>query len=309
MAGIFTREHAKAVQIYDNVLVMHPQKGNADTKIPWQLIKEQDPGLSEGIPTYHIVHKPSPIPRTHFLIYYASILSAFHGLYKNGYHPDIIHAHVFEAGLAAVILGKLYHLPVVITEHSSAFPRRTIRKFDLIRARYALGRAKMVMPVSLALQKGIENYGIKANYRIIANVVNIELFTYMYAYAKDPELKRILFAGNLNPVKGIEYLLQALSGLNKQHTNWRLDILGDGPESPRYKALCDQFGLSQQVTFHGLKTKREVAEFMSESNLFVLPSLYETQGCVLIEAMASGLPIVSTNAGLFRKRSFQKPDY
>ena len=56
-------------------------------------------------------------------------------------------------------------------------------------------------------------------------------------------------------------------------------------------------GLDDKVVFHGLKTKGEVAEFMRNADLFVLPSPWENMPCVLIEAMASGLPIVSTLTG------------
>lgn len=297
MEGIFVREHAKAVQLYDNVVVIHPIKSNTIDRGLYKVQIEEDQALTEGIETYRIIERASPIPKTNFLINLISIFKAFNNLVAKGFQPDIIHAHVFGVGVPAVLLGRFHHIPVVITEHSSAFPRKLLTPIDIWRAKFSLSRADIVLPVSLALQNGIENYGVQANYRVVPNVVDVDTFSTNPDDKIDHELKKILFAGNLISIKGINYLLQALAELNNSRQDWHLDILGDGPEAPQYKKLCNQLGLSHQVTFHGIKTKKEVSEFMGQSNLFVLPSLYETQGCVLIEAMASGLPIVSTNTG------------
>jgi len=72
---------------------------------------------------------------------------------------------------------------------------------------------------------------------------------------------------------------------------------GDGPNRSEYEELTNKLGLRDIVSFHGLKTKQEVAEFMRQCDFFVLSSLWENLPCVLIEAMASGLPIVATKVG------------
>jgi len=101
----------------------------------------------------------------------------------------------------------------------------------------------------------------------------------------------------LVPIKGLLHLFQALVLLGRKRDDWHLDIVGDGPEREGYQTLVAERGLSDRVTFHGLKSKEEVAEYMRRSDLFVLPSLWENLPCVLLEAMASGLPIVSTKTG------------
>ena len=76
-----------------------------------------------------------------------------------------------------------------------------------------------------------------------------------------------------------------------------LDILGDGPRKEEYMKLSAELGLSDRVFFHGYQSKNVVANYMRQAQLFVLPSLWENLPCVLIEAIASGLPILSTQAG------------
>lgn len=76
-----------------------------------------------------------------------------------------------------------------------------------------------------------------------------------------------------------------------------LEIVGDGPNRSEYENLCHKLELQDVVHFHRLKTKQEVAEFMKECDIFILPSLFETFGVVLIEALACGKPVIATDIG------------
>jgi glycosyltransferase involved in cell wall biosynthesis len=76
-----------------------------------------------------------------------------------------------------------------------------------------------------------------------------------------------------------------------------LDIVGDGELLAELRARASRLGLAEAVHFHGERPKEEIAELMRRADLFVLPSLFENLPCVLIEAMASGLPSVATVVG------------
>ncbi|RLG08295.1 MAG: hypothetical protein DRN68_03955 [Thaumarchaeota archaeon] len=294
VGGIFVREHAKAVKLYDDVVILHCAGEDNRIKGLWRFEEEADLLLTEGIPTYRVWYRPC-LPKGNILIYIYSVFQAFRYIVRQGFRPDIIHAHIYEAGLPAVIVGKLYNLPVMITEHWSGFPRKALSIKDILIARLAFQNAHRVFPVSKVLQKGIEAYGIRANFQIIPNVVNTELF---WPYQKPRNrFKKLLLVALLTPIKGVPYLLQALAQLRGKHDSWHLDIVGDGPARAEYEQMAIKLGIADKVTFHGLKPKREVAEFMRKADLFVLPSLYETFGCVLIEAMASGIPVIATSCG------------
>ena len=297
--GVFVREHAKAVQLYDDVMVLHCGGPDARIKGCWRIEHEPDECLADGIQTYHVWHRRLPIPNTSYFLSIWSLLQAYRYIVRRGFHPDVIHAHVYKAGAPSALIGKLMRVPVVVTEQSTEFPRKLLKRRDIIKARQAFEGARVVMPVSRALQHAIEAYGIHAKFRVIPNVVDPELFYPCWPPRAANGLKQLLTVCLLDPShkKGIPQLLQALSILRRERQDWHYWIVGDGPARGEYERLAVELGLSESLTFCGLRPKTEVAEFMRRADLFVLPSIWDNLPCVLIEAMASGLPIVSTEAG------------
>ena len=91
--------------------------------------------------------------------------------------------------------------------------------------------------------------------------------------------------------------LWTLKILRTIRSDFILDIIGDGPMRCEYEIMTKRLGLDSVIRFHGFKPKHDVGEFMRNADVFVLPSLWENLPCVLIEAMASGLPVVATNVG------------
>ena len=296
---VFVREHAKAVRLYDDVVVLHCAGVDPNLKGLWRMERETDERLTEGIPTYRVWHRRSPIPKTSYLIHLWSVFRAFPRVIDQAFRPDIIHAHVHIAGAPAGLMGKLYHIPVVVTEHSSGFPGKLLRRQDLREAWLAFKWASVVMPVSRSLQQAIEAYGIKARFRVVPNVVDTSLFHPNPPTQPKGQLKRILFVGLLDHShrKGVPYLLRALTQLHQQRDDWHLDIVGDGSARVEYEQLAMALGIFDEVTFHGLKPRAEVAKYMRQCDFFVLPSLFETFGVVLVEALATGKPVIATDIG------------
>ena len=298
VSSVFIREHAKAVSLYNEVAVIYSEGCDKNLKKLWQIISDK---TEDGIRTIRIIHKKSPIPKTTYPIYLWSIWRIFRKLLKECWKPDIIHAHVYSTGIPAIILGKRYKIPVIITEHWTGFLRHTLNKIHILKARFAMNRAKIILPVSKNLEGAIKSYGIKNKFEVIPNVVNSEIF-----YSSENKIqnnkKRGLFVGLLAPIKGIPYLFRALAQLKQKRQDFILDIVGDGPNRKKYEKLAENLGLSEIVKFHGLKSKPEVARFMRNSDFFVQPSLYETFGVTFIEAMACGKPIVTTNLPVLQEK-------
>lgn len=297
--GIFVQEHAKAASLYNDLVVVHFNERNQQLPQWWQLKRAPNIAQTQQLPTYVLQYRPSIIPKTSYFVRYSAFLKAFQQLAQQGFRPDILHAHVHRVALPTVLLGKLYKIPVMITEHHSAFPRRLLGKLDLLEAKIAFRLADKVLPVSAALQQGIEQNGIQANFQVVPNVVDSALFQPPIGHRPPTEQKRLLCVATMPPthVKGITYLLDALAQLRQQRNDWQLSIIGDGPARPAYEQQSQALGLSEKVHFWGGKTKDEVAEQMRNADIFVLPSLWDNMPCVLIEAMASGLPIVATKTG------------
>src|SRR5262249_37120001 len=100
---------------------------------------------------------------------------------------------------------------------------------------------------------------------------------------------------NLRPEKGLEHLVQAMALVRDRYPAERLAIWGDGSVRADLERLIQDVGLSGSVTLHGATAKPEDA--MRAMDIFVLPSLSEACSNVLLEAMASGLPVVATRVG------------
>jgi glycosyltransferase involved in cell wall biosynthesis len=218
-------------------------------------------------------------------------------LFKKEFIPEIIHAHVYTAGLPALILGRLYGIPVVLSEHWSKFPLRKLNVFEKILAKFVMKRVDMILPVSNGLKATLCSYGIKGKFNIIPNVVDTLLFYPSGKKQTKNREKKILFVGSLKPVKGLPFLLHALAQLRQRLEDWHLDIVGDGPARSEYENMVGELRLSEKVIFHGMKSKQEVSEFMRKADLFVLPSLAETFGIVAAEALATGVPVLATRCG------------
>lgn len=298
--GIFVREYAKAARAAGNdVVVLHAAGPSGERRRLWKMEEELDPELREGIPAYHVYHRSLLLPKMSYPLYLWSVLRAFKRLRANGFKPDVIHAHVYAAGVPALMIGRRNGIPVVITEHFTGFSRRTLDARALKRVRRAYKNAARVLPVSVHLREAIEAYGIHGRFEVVPNVVDTTLFFSAKRRAGRDDQKRMIFVGNLEPSqhKGYPTLLEALTLLGKRRGDWRLDVIGEGITRPEYERLTEAADLAGPVVFHGAKPKREIAEMMRDSDLFVLPSRTETFGVVLAEALVSGLPIVSTTVG------------
>jgi glycosyltransferase involved in cell wall biosynthesis len=106
----------------------------------------------------------------------------------------------------------------------------------------------------------------------------------------------LLHVGRLGYEKRVDDVVRAFSYLASDHPHVRLLIVGDGPESNALKTLADTLGVADQVQFKGFITHDRLPEIYRQADLFVTASMIETQGLVVLEAMASGLPIVGVAA-------------
>jgi glycosyltransferase involved in cell wall biosynthesis len=104
----------------------------------------------------------------------------------------------------------------------------------------------------------------------------------------------LIGVGSLYDAKGWEHLLDALALVDRE---LHLDLIGDGILRPDLEARAAQLGVADKVTFHGWRPKEEVAERLREADLFVITSQYDSNPCAVIEALASGVPVVATAVG------------
>lgn len=145
------------------------------------------------------------------------------------------------------------------------------------------------------------NIGAPANkVTVIYNAVDETMFTPKLKALCRQELglprdaKIILFVGNLIPRKGVEYLIRALPIILTKIPNALLVVVGDGSQRGELEQLVDELDLRSNVIFTGRIPTERLCLYYGAADVFVLPSLHEGHPMVLLEAMASGLPVIAT---------------
>lgn len=214
---------------------------------------------------------------------------------------DIIHGHyLFPAGAAAVEVGNEHGIKTYVTAHGSdmfeVYKKQPIMRSTL---KNVLKRADIVLAVSNALRHEIIATGVSGisnKTRICWNSVDIEKFSQNEDNSFRNELGLtdkpiVLFVGNLIKRKNVDSLLEAKKIAN---SNYYLVIVGDGPLFKKLKKKVEEENI-RDVIFTG--SRNDVENIIPSCDVLVLPSLSESFGLVLIEALACGKPVIGSNVG------------
>ncbi len=216
--------------------------------------------------------------------------------------PDLIHAHcAYPDGLAAVHYGRRLGLPVVITVHGHDIrdlPRKP-RWGELVFE--ALEQAAVVVSNGRDLYGRMQDLGIPAHkMEIIPNGVDCQVFRSDFTRRPGVQGWRLLYVGRFDRRKGIDVLLQAMALVRRKRDDVQLTLIGGGETTGTaggFLRQAEALGLQDCVEFLDELPWFQISNHMSAADVFVLPSLYESFGLVLVEAMACGLPLVATRCG------------
>jgi teichuronic acid biosynthesis glycosyltransferase TuaC len=215
---------------------------------------------------------------------------------------DLVHAHfIYPEGVVAARVARRYDVPFVVTEHAPW--TRWLDEPGIARQAVPAARAAaMIMPVSTSVLRTIRAYaGESARATVVPVGVDEDLFTPGDESAR--RAHQILYVGLINFNKGIDILLAAMARLAAQGAPGRLLLAGGSfyrntrLQEERLREQAAALGLGDRVTFLGRLLPAEVARLMAESAVVVLPSRAESFGAVLVEALASGTPVVATRCG------------
>ena len=293
--GVFCREQARAAARHHDVVVLafRPEPmGGVRVFRTWE-------DAAEEPRTLRLVYRRPRVRAAAMATQLAGMAALVRGLRRSGWSPDVIHAHVFEAGLPALLLGRALGRPVVVSEHFTAFQRGLVQGVDLRLARAVFRRADLVCPVSEDLGRQLAAVEPQARLRVVPNVVDTELFHPAVPRRErgpgDP--LRLLNVASLDEKKGHAVLLDAVARLRARGAAVTLDIVGEGELRGALEARSGLLGLDGVVRFQGRGCLPRSRPSMRESDLFVLPSRFENLPVVLLEAMASGLPAVASAVG------------
>jgi len=302
MSGLFVRKHAQAVSQFCEVevLYIHPSTDINRFEISTNKIANVNetiiyfPAKSDNI-----VQKL--IKQQNYLIAY---YKGWQHLKKNGFIPDILHANILtRTGLMAFVVKLFTGKPFVITEHWTRYlPNRKsfnglLRKLT---TRLVVHNADAVFPVSIDLKNAMLNYKIKSkNYRVINNTVDDFFFL-----NKKTDTSRRLETHLLHvscfddQAKNITGILKSLKELSKKRIDFKLTLVGTGIDFKSIHNYAQSLNFPEgMIEFTGEKMPAQVAEYMQQSDFFVLFSNYENSPVVISESLACGKPVISSNVG------------
>ena len=213
---------------------------------------------------------------------------------------EIIHAHshlFFSTNICA--LARLFHsAPLIITNHgliSASAPAwlNTLYKHTFSRMTFHI--SDHIICYTAIEKENIKKLGIDPKkISVIHNGVDTALFAPKTSL-KTADKKQILWVGRFVTGKGVEYLIEAFSRVLKKIPGSHLVLVGGGPEKSAIEERITKLHLQSSVTFIDYLDNEKLPEIYKNSDVFVLPSLMEGVPRTILEAMACGVPVVTTN--------------
>jgi len=260
-----------------------------------------------GIPSHAVryVVLPRMFGWSHALSVYASAIGRVREIHKEN-RLDLINGHyLYPDGVAAVMIGRSLGIPVVLTAQGSDvnyLAEIPGRRFQIC---WALRRCQAVTAKSEALAREMVSLGVPAGkMTTIPNGVDDILFSpgdkasARRALGIPLEKRTLVFVGYLREVKGLRILMAALERLSgRGREEFTTFLVGDGPLRAELEKRVACPALKDRVRILGIRPYSEIPLWMRAADLFCLPSLNEGMPNVVLEALASGTPVVATNVG------------
>ncbi|MCS7234265.1 MAG: glycosyltransferase family 4 protein [Synergistetes bacterium] len=212
---------------------------------------------------------------------------------------DIIHAHhPFFLGRIGLFWARALKIPIVYTFHTLyeayvhyaplkrelaiAFLKRYVRKYA--------NQVDLVIAPSFSIKRYLMEKGVRKPIEVIPTGIKWKDFQ-----GGDSKRERILlFVGRLGEEKNLLFLLKVLYKVRE--LDWKALFVGDGPDRVFLSKKVKELGLGDRISFTGMLSQDELKKLYKKAYIFIFSSLTETQGLVVLEAMASGLPVIALKA-------------
>ena len=300
MFGLFVQRHAEAAALFNDITVIYCQQSTdngqqSSSKEKFEIVRTNE----NNVDTIRVYYKKPKNKIQSLLRFYRANMMALKLCKK----PDLIHVHVLtRLGVIAWIQKILHKTPYIITEHwsrylpgndFSGFLRKTACKL-------VVRNARTVTTVTENLATAMKNHGLKNdNYVVLPNVVNLDMFHINKkntdATSHVPTIIHISCFEDKS--KNISGLLESLKIIDDKGIDFQCKLIGEGMDLDLMKEKAKELQLINKVSFTGLLQGQALADELSSGDFLVLSSNYENMPVVILEALASGLPVVSTNVG------------
>lgn len=282
---------------------------------------------------YHnrVVHIPAgpevPLPKAELERYIPKFVQGIKSFAESkNIHYDLIHSHYWMSGLAAIELSQTWNIPflhmfhtlVLMKNRIAQTPQEMEGEYRILGEKKVISKANRIIAATLAEKSQLEFLYKAPSSKISVIPPGVDT-RHFYPIPKDeakevvgvPEDSHtILFVGRIEPLKGIDKLIQAISIIQKNGElrccPHNLVIIGGEPnakpedmnaEMSRLQDMVEDLGIENFVIFLGKQDQQLLPYYYSASEIVVMPSHYESFGMVALEAMACGTPVVASQVG------------
>ncbi|MDI6692650.1 MAG: glycosyltransferase [Anaerosomatales bacterium] len=215
------------------------------------------------------------------------------------HRPQFVHAHaIYPAASAARKLIGSDPVPLIVSVHGSDLHTNLVRPAWAREVRRTLASAAAVICVSNALADEVRELDCVDSGRVVVipNAVDVSRFAYIPWDPHDGPV-RLVSVGNLVPVKGHDILLRGLAVAVREGLDATLDLVGGGPQLDWLRSIAASEGIADRVTFLGPLCGDDLVAALARADAFVLASRREGFGVAIVEALATGLPVLATRSG------------
>ena len=254
------------------------------------------------------IYKSSPTGQGRIVFPHLSSLNAV-----RKFKPDIIHTNSpFGTGMEALFVSRLLNIPMVGTNHTPpsefmAYSPINTKWFEVFTNRFFswyYNRCLFVTSASDSLLKEMTTFGLKVKHRAIPNPINLNNFGPVQNSEEKLELKKkfklspntILYAGRLAEEKRVDVIVRAVARLKEIIPDISLAITGHGVAEGALKKLAQELGIENRVSFFGFVPDETYPLIYKACDIFSIMSTAETQSLSLMQAMATGIPVVVADA-------------
>jgi N-acetyl-alpha-D-glucosaminyl L-malate synthase BshA len=254
---------------------------------------------------YHEVNVPE-YPLFHYQPYELALSSKLVDMVKL-HKIEILHVHyAIPHAYAAYMAKKMLqeegiYVPIVTTLHGTDITLVGSHPFYKPAVTFSINKSDAVTAVSQSLKDDtLRLFNIKNDIHVVSNFIDLEKHN-LHGFSDcqremmaDEDEKIITHISNLRPVKRVQDVISVFYNIQKQMPA-KLMFIGEGPEKEKVEQRCQDLGILDKVVFFG--RSNEIDKILCFSDLFLLPSQTESFGLAALEAMASGVPVISSNTG------------